>query len=303
MKPNPESLKTAPARFIEETIKSFILENPDNCLKDIDGSPIFDEPLVGFADGDDPLFQDYKRIIDDSHFTPGEVLEKHLREVEGVEKPAIAGVSVIAWVLPISRETRLAHRMMTEGPSLHWNHVRWYGQVLNDNLVKELVSILVGQGYRAVAPEKTPFFKTFDLSDGRNSNWSHRHVAYAAGLGTFSLNGSLITTKGMAIRCDSMVTDLKLPPTPRTYSSHTDNCRFLSDGTCGLCAARCPAGAITAQGRNKRLCQKEHRVTQKPWLEKPGYIAKFGVAGCGLCQTRVPCEHRIPVKVSKRFIP
>ena len=39
----------SPAQFLEETIKAYIRESPDNCLKDIDGSPIYDEPLVGFV--------------------------------------------------------------------------------------------------------------------------------------------------------------------------------------------------------------------------------------------------------------
>ena len=68
------NFETNPAQFIEEEIKAYILENPDNCFKDIDGSHICEEQIVGFADGDDSLFQDYKRIIVDFHLTPREIL-------------------------------------------------------------------------------------------------------------------------------------------------------------------------------------------------------------------------------------
>jgi hypothetical protein len=39
--------------FLVETIKSEVANSPLNRLKDIDDSPIWEEPLVGFADGDD----------------------------------------------------------------------------------------------------------------------------------------------------------------------------------------------------------------------------------------------------------
>ncbi len=41
----------------------------------IDDSPIFEAPLVAFADGDDPLFYEYKdRIIGPLHMIPREII-------------------------------------------------------------------------------------------------------------------------------------------------------------------------------------------------------------------------------------
>jgi len=76
------------------------------------------------------------------------------------------------------------------------------------------VSLLEGLGYQAVAPELADFFKLKNLPGGYVTNWSQRHIAYAAGLGTFSLNDGFITTKGMAMRCGSVVTDALIPPSP-----------------------------------------------------------------------------------------
>jgi len=56
-----------------------------------------------------------------------------------------------------------------------------------------------------------------NLSDGLASNWSQRHIAYAAGLGTFSLSDGFITPKGIAMRCGSVVCDAALSPTLQVY--------------------------------------------------------------------------------------
>jgi len=128
------------------------------------------------------------------------------------------------------------------------------------------------------------------IGGGPTSVWSQRHIAYA-----------LITPRGMAMRCDSVVTDFKLPPSPKTYSSHMANCCFLEDGTCGLCAIRCPVGAITAQGHNKVRCHEYLFNKMASWREKEGYIGRY--VSYGLCMTGVPCEAKIPGKVPKRFIP
>ncbi|MFW6056508.1 MAG: epoxyqueuosine reductase, partial [Chloroflexota bacterium] len=54
-------------------IRHLVHTSRRNQLHRIDNSPIFEEPLIGVADGDDPLFQSYKTIIGDFHLTPREV--------------------------------------------------------------------------------------------------------------------------------------------------------------------------------------------------------------------------------------
>ncbi len=70
------------------------------------------------------------------------------------------------------------------------------------------------------------------------------------------------------------------------------------DGSCKACIARCPAGAISEQGHDKRQCSKYLReIGYLPLSEE--YKDESSVYGCGLCQTDVPCEYRIPTKVEK----
>ena len=62
-----ERLQTNPAQFIEQEIKEFVRTSPLNRMPITDNHIIFDEPLVQFADGDDPLFAEYKTIIASIH--------------------------------------------------------------------------------------------------------------------------------------------------------------------------------------------------------------------------------------------
>ncbi|MDY6824326.1 MAG: hypothetical protein SWH68_11110 [Thermodesulfobacteriota bacterium] len=47
---------------------------------------------------------------------------------------------------------------------------------------------------------------------GWASPWSHRHIAYAAGLGKFGMHDFLITEKGCTHRLGSFVVHKKLQP-------------------------------------------------------------------------------------------
>ena len=68
-----------PAGFLTAAIRTYMAASVNNHLPDFPGEFIWEEPLVGFADGDDSLFQEYRRIIGDFHMTPREALEQQIR--------------------------------------------------------------------------------------------------------------------------------------------------------------------------------------------------------------------------------
>jgi len=288
-----ERLEADPARFIREEIKAFTGTSPLNRMPKTAGQPIFDEPLVQFADGDDPLFTEYKTIIDPIHLTPREALA---RATGKSPRDLPRHLSIISWILPITPETRFSNRQQNKIPSPLWTMTRSFGEKFNHALRAHLVRLLGEMGYLAAAPALEPYFEELTKENGRYSNWSERHIAYAAGLGTFSLSDGFITEKGIAHRCGSAVTDLKLPPNPRTADGPYSNCLFYINAECRACIDRCPADAITESGHNKIKC-REHIQSIKPLLAEE---YRFERNGCGLCQTGVPCENRNPVsKVEK----
>ena len=288
------SLAQPSAQSIEELVKQTVRDSSFNHLNFLDGSPVADEPLVGFADAYDPVIRQFKTAVGPQHLTPLEAWS--VAYPEG--KPP-ARLSVIGFVLPLSEAVRASNRRMG-APSALWFHGKAYTDTIIKQAKARLVSFLNEQGYHAVAPSTTPAFRVeYDAPTGPASNWSERHYCYAAGLGTFGLSRGLITRKGVAMRCGTVVVDMALPPSPRP-GSHTAYCKFLEGNGCGECMERCPAGAITPRGKDNVKCRaylssglddlSKRYMTQ----EVVQYTGATSLGACGLCQTGVPCEDRIP---------
>jgi epoxyqueuosine reductase len=283
-------LNVEPEKFIERVIAKFVEESPANRRK-VNGGKYWEAPLVGFASGNDPLFKQYKTVIGDFHFAPVEIFQLTFGGKPSHE------LSVISWVLPAAEDVRKSNRKETKYPSLIWAHARNFGEQFNVKLRNHLVSVLKRKGYKAVAPMNSPFWKWLQSTGvGIASSWSERHAAYACGLGAFGLSDGLITAKGKAMRVGSVVTDLPLKPSEKVYSHHHANCLYYFDKSCKACASRCPAGAITEKGHDKYKCyQYLHFTVLKAKKDEYG----VQIAGCGLCQTRVPCEFEIPKRIQK----
>lgn len=236
----------------------------------LEGMRIFDEPLVGIADAADPLF---------TEMTKPSVIGPHFMRPEEWLPGA---KSVISIFMPYTDTIKKANAAAC-GNDLcpEWFHGRIEGHAFLLEAAEYIKRLLTDQGYNAMLPSCDPRF-TKDEFEG-TSNWSERHIAYICGLGTFGLAKGLITSAGTAGRVISIVTDARLPVTPREYNDIYEYCNF-----CGACISRCPAGAISLEnGKEKLPCEA---IVHKAHAEYPGYY------GCGKCQTGVPCESKIPAK-------
>lgn len=288
-----------PNRFIENAIKEYVRTTPLNHLITFNNAPIFEEPVVVFGKGDNPVFQSLKAIIGEFHLTPIEAMEKHIQAKRwryGV-RSSPENISVVSWALPISEETRRTERQAALGGSTRYNHTRWRGVPFGEHLTNYVSTLLEVLGHNAVAPCFSKFFEIKHMPEGwRVANWSERHIAYACGMGTFGLNGLMITPKGCAVYLFSVVCDAALIPTPNLYSSRVANCLFYQDGSCRQCLERCIATAISEQGRSNVTCAKNLGREQAEKLKNLGLDKDLiGMApACGRCSTGVPCEHGIP---------
>lgn len=289
--------------LIAAAITEVLRESPDNRLDDFGGRPVFDPPLIGMADGDDPVFEAFRTAVGPRHLMPREVLRAC---AGGSVEPQ--GVSVVSWALPFTKEIRLSNRNR-EWPSELYSVARNNGGALLHEIGRRLPGILRERGIASVVPAQTPEYDAFrDPERTFSSTWSERHVAYAAGLGRFGLNGALITAAGSNARLGSIVTDRPPEADLPERGDHRAPCLESGGRVCGLCVAKCPALAIGGEGLDKSRCNvrrkairansldvylRTYRLTASPVVKSgrrdPGYSL-----GCAVCQAGVPCEDRDP---------
>jgi len=289
--------------WLEQIISRLVLENTLNRLKDFGGIPIFDKPIIGIADGDDPLFEEFLTVVSPRHLIPRNFLNKKFPG-----STDLSHVSVVSWALPFTEEIRRSNLSGT-WPSRLYSLARNNGGTLNYEVSHQLKEILQKHGKAGVSPVLTEEYDAFRSPEYTfASSWSERHVAYAAGLGHFGLNGCLITPIGVNVRFGSIITNLPLEPTPREKGSYKAACLEYGGKNCNQCIKRCPVNAISKNSLDKEKCYARKKSIEERFMEEykntmklfPHPIVKNGrrttgySLGCALCQTGVPCEREYP---------
>jgi len=230
------------------------------------------EPLAGVASASDPLFAELRTLVGPTHALPGELLD--------------GARSVIAYFLPFDRAVPRSNRD-TRLASEIWARAYVETNQLIIDLNQHLAALLEKRGERAALPPPTHNFDTRTL----RSDWSHKHVAFIAGLGRFGVHHQLITAHGCGGRLGSMVTSLELEPTPRDES---ERCLKRAGFECLACVRRCPIDALGADSLDKQACYAL-------LLENETEHARLGKADvCGKCGSRVPCVASDPVAARAR---
>ena len=250
-------------RTLKEDIEDFTRNNGQNFVEELDMMQIWGQPLIGIASAFDPLWEKLKEpyVVGSNHLTPEEWLP--------------GAKSVISYFLPFTEHIRSSNRRKGL-PSKEWLYGRCEGEIFNNALRLLIIDIIKSAGCKALAPALDKRFTVVN----HVSNWSERHAAFIAGLGTFSLNYSLITNLGTAGRFGSVIVDLEFEPNPRPYQEIDEYCT-----KCGECIDRCPPLAINKNSKDAESCSQFINKMLK--LNKPRY-------GCGKCQTAVPCEYKNP---------
>lgn len=245
---------------IRKSISDFI---DDYCEKN-NLERIWEEPIVGFADANSDYINNLKNVVLDSHHLPSDFLEN----------PTI----IVSYFLPFKRQIGKSNK--SEGaPSETW--VKSYivtnkmAEDINEHIVDEIKKL----GYNAVNPVNAG---TFDR-DILKSRWSQRHIAYAAGLGTFGINNLLITEKGSCGRYFSVITNLDVEADTLVEE---DRCMYKIDKSCSVCVKRCKKEALTYEGFDRFKCSEVCQANKEA----------MGASVCGKCAVELPCSYKSPVK-------
>lgn len=251
--------------------------------------PMWEKPIIGVAAGNDTYYDFLKEHIGEFHWTPAEAFSKKY----GVN-PEPSKLSVISIVFPQTEETKEMQNKARVFPCDNWLVSRGEWESVMDEFTSKLEVALEKEGIKAASIDQIKEFSRHTSENlGIASNWSHRHIAFAAGMGTFGLSDGFITEKGKAVRMTSVIVEAELEPTPRGDRGPYDWCLYFKSGICGSCIRRCPVRAISEKGHDKIACSnyKDTKCADN-WpehIEHSGYSTP-----CGLCQTKIPCAVKRP---------
>lgn len=224
-------------------------------------------PLAAIASAHDPLFEKLRLIIDPEHALPSELLP--------------SARSVIVFFIPF-------HKWMGEengrfGPFAARSWAEAY--VITNQLIASvnlhLKECLAQAGHQSAT---TPATHNFD-EEKLISKWSHKHLGYIAGLGTFGSHRLLITRSGCCGRLGSLVTTMELAPTSRPREEW---CLLKAGHRCSACFAKCKYGALDENTFDRHACYRQCLVNDNHYGDLPL------VDVCGKCGCDVPCSFGIP---------
>lgn len=248
-----------------------ILDLIKNTLKKTEetlgGKPLWREPILGALSASDNRLPLLKTWVSQNHLLPEDILP--------------GARSVICFFLPFTKETAVSN--LSKGPaSREWAEAYIRTNRVITEIGEGLSDLLKEAGFRAGRIPATHNFDEKTLL----SDWSHRHIAYLAGLGTFGINNMLITERGCAGRLGSLVTDYPFK-NPHNRPDR-EYCLNKLNGSCGVCLKKCPAGAYKDSGFDRHICYSL-------CLENSLRYKELGKADvCGKCVVGLPCSLSIP---------
>ncbi|MEW6623445.1 MAG: epoxyqueuosine reductase [Bacillota bacterium] len=236
---------------------------PDNIKQLIEGvvksiiqgdMTYFEDPLLGYADAGDPLFLKLKDLLP-HHLLPQELLPE--------------ARTVAAFFVPFKEAVVSSNR---GGGKVSQEWVESY--IAANKAINQICSVLKDKLAQAgVKGEYQKATHNFDEKTLR-APWSHKSIAYIAGLGTFGVNKMLITEAGCAGRFGSIVIDAYVEPTRRP---DVEYCLHYQNKKCLVCVKACPVQALVEEGIDKQTCYQR-------LLKIADEFKEFGLADvCGKC--------------------
>ncbi len=249
----------------------FIWETIVETVECFQGRTAYRTPLVGFAPASDPGFAGLREAVGPGHLMPQDLLP--------------GARTVAAFFVPFDRKLVLLQRQDPE-VNRAWAEAYVETNRLIETVCGVLGDALAGKGIKAAWQLPTHNFDRRTLV----SFWSHKHVAYLCGLGSFGRHQMLITGAGCAGRLGTLVFDAVLPEA--AYASHETGateefCLDRRGGRCDACIKHCPSGALTEAGLDKRRCFKYLCQVDKHFHDLGSCLV------CGKCATG-PCALSVP---------
>lgn len=271
------------------------------------GGRIFDAPAIGVSQGDDPIFTKFKEVVGPKHLKPVEMwIQSGLPE----DTHLADQLRILSIIFPYVDRIREESKTATEMPAEIYSVGRNFANAFMDDVLEKTVAFIQDKGFLAVSGMNSPVVQLIFNKNSMSGYavWSERHMAFAAGLGTFSLHEGFISKIGCNIRIASIITKAALDVTPRKSDDPYANCLYYANGKCKKCAERCPGDAISEEGHDKLKCYLYGQVVAKEMTSRlEGLLKPYKriineeeqwsyPVGCAFCQFDVPCMQINPVK-------
>jgi epoxyqueuosine reductase len=232
---------------------------------------IWREPLLVAAPVDDRFLRFAEMGIPD-HAAPGDLLA--------------TARSVVVFFIPFVRDLVRTNRK-GDRPCRDWG----VAYVRTNNLIARLSQALADRlqefGYASGLTPATHNFDEIKLM----SRWSHKHLAYLAGLGRFGVNCQMITPEGCAGRLGSFVTEAVVAEKPLITTEEA--CLLRAGKKCGVCMEACPVEALTPEGFDRRKCW-DRLVENQAQLDYFQDLPETTHV-CAKCLALTPCSFKNPV--------
>lgn len=225
------------------------------------------KPLVAFLRADDEGFNQLKEKTDNFHLLPVDIL--------------VTAESVVVYFLPFD-ESISKGNFGGELASEEWAQAYVDTNDLIRDLNEKLSEFLSNFKFESKVLPPTHNFDTEKLI----SWWSHKHIAYLAGMGSFGLHQMLITDSGSAGRFGSIVTSM---PISEEKKKSKAGCLWIENGSCGICVKNCTFGALKIDSFDRQLCYEI-------LLKNAEFYEEKGISdACGKCLAKVPCSFQNPL--------
>ncbi len=250
---------------IEKLITEYIMNYPT-----IKGTETkWKYPIIAFAKADDENFMELKKVVSPTHALPTDFLED--------------AKTVVSYFIPFE-ENVVKSNIKGKNASRAWA----VAYIETNKLILDIAEYMKDELNKigcdsVIIPATHNFNKEKLISD-----WSHRHIAYFSGLGSFGINNMLITEKGCCGRVGSFITNLEVKTCENKIKEY---CLYKYNGSCKKCLDRCVADAISIEDFNRHKCYEICIYNNKLYPE-------LGVSDvCGKCLVGVPCSFKNPVKM------
>ncbi|MEJ5363852.1 MAG: epoxyqueuosine reductase [Desulfosoma sp.] len=251
-----------------QRIRHIIEKEVRRCTDSFGGRAYWRFPVcVGIADVTDPLFEKLREVVAPDHALPRDLLS--------------SAASVVVFFLPFQEALAQKNRNKTPYAARSWAEAYLATNALIAQICEALRQAFAAEGHESAV---TPATHNFD-EKRLVSRWSHKHLGYIAGLGTFGLHHQLITPQGACGRLGSLVTSKPMEPTTRPGREY---CLAKSGHSCSACVRRCTYGALTQDGLDRHRCYAQLLENDRHYADLPL------VDVCGKCVADVPCSYGVP---------